>query len=359
MSRQRRTKIPNPELVVHYLEREADSGIRIRLTLLNLISKLDRHFALADICDFLKVPLSTAYVWIRSWKKFGYQGIANPCRTTERPPGRPPTLNDADMGQLKVLLSGKDHWTTEEVRELIANTWGVTLSASQVQRILKRKLGMHLSKPYPHDYRRPNDAEEQLASVLAETYNTLIRKGLSMDKIALGFLDGASPQTTSNTVRLWHFGHPGIVKNTTRYKANAIGFYAIQGQSVSDFLPDSTQESVQAFLAKVRAANRDSQAVIVILDRFASHRAYAVKDAAEAQNIVLVYLPPYSPDLNPIEFIWKTVKRLISSRFIHSLEDMRQTIADAWADSVKRCTFARNWIEVFAPSIFDYKPLCS
>ena len=147
------------------------------------------------------------------------------------------------------------------------------------------------------------------------------------------------------------------MKNTTRYKTNAIGFYAIQGQSVNDFLPDSTQESVQAFLAKVRAANRDSQAVIVILDRFASHRAYAVKDAAEAQNIVLVYLPPYSPDLNPIKFIWKTVKRLISSRFIHSLEDMRQTISDAWADSVKRCTFARNWMEVFAPGIFDYTGL--
>jgi transposase len=257
MTRQRRTKIPNPEVIVHYLEREADPEVRIRLVLLNLIGKLDGHFALADICDLLKVPLSTAYVWIRSWKNSGYQGILNPCQTTKGPTGRPPTLNDADLGQLKVLLSGKDRWTTQEARELIASTWGVTLSASQVQRILRRKLHMHLSKPYPHDYRRPSDAEKQLELALGDAYKSLINKGLSADKIALGFMDEASPQTTSNTVRLWHFGHPGIVKNTTRYKANTIGFYAIKGQSVDGFLQDSTQESIQSFLGKVRVANRD------------------------------------------------------------------------------------------------------
>jgi transposase len=218
---------------------------------------------------------------------------------------------------------------------------------------------MHFSKPYPHDYRRPDDAEEQLESALIKAYNSLIDKGYSVDRIALGFLDEASPQTTSNTARLWHFGYPGIVKNTTRYKANAIGFYAIQGQSANGFLPDSTQESIRAFLANVRDANRDCQAVVVILDKFASHRAKAVKIAAEAQNIALVYLPAYSPDLNPIEFIWKTIKRFISLRFVHSLEDMRQIISDVWDDSIKRCTFAKKWIEAFVPSVLDYKPLCN
>jgi len=37
-----------------------------------------------------------------------------------------------------------------------------------------------------------------------------------------------------------------------------------------------------------------------------------VKEEAEKMNIVLVYLPPYSPDLNPIEFVWKGVKRIVS-----------------------------------------------
>jgi transposase len=263
------------------------------------------------------------------------------------------------LGRLKGLLASKEHWTTQEVRELIARTWGVIFSGSQVQRLLKHKLHMHLSKPYPHDYRRPEDAQDRLESDLAETLNSLIKNGISMDEIAIGFLDEASPQTTSNTVRLWHFGYPGIVKNTTRYKANTIGLYAVRGRSVVDFLADSSQTAIQAFLAKVREANQDAQAVVLILDRFASHRAQSVKNAAEALNIALVYLPAYSPDLNPIEFIWKTIKRFISVHFVRSLDDMRRMISDTWSNAVKHCSFAKWWIETFASTLFDYKPLCA
>ena len=63
----RKTVIPNPELAERRLEQEADPEVRVRLMLLNLVAKLDRHFKLAEICDLLKVPVSTASVWIRRW----------------------------------------------------------------------------------------------------------------------------------------------------------------------------------------------------------------------------------------------------------------------------------------------------
>ena len=210
------------------------------------------------------------------------------------------------------------------------------------------------SKPFPQDYRRPPDAEEQLEEELIKTYIMLMNKGYSADQIALGFIDEASPQTSANTVRFWSFGNSPIIKNTTKYKANAIGFYAINGHSVKDFIPDSSQESIEAFLTKVRNANRDFQAVVVILDRYSSHRAKTVRNAAESCNIVLVHLPAYSPDLNPIEFIWKTIKRAISRNFVHSLSDMRRIITDAWEGAVGTHSYAKNWIETFVPSIITY-----
>jgi transposase len=358
MASHRKIIVPLPNLVERYLEQEANPEVRLRLALLNLIGKLDRQMTLEEICDLLKVPVSTAYVWVRAWKDEGYPGIVHPCRTTERPPGRPPTLDGADLERLKTLLSERPHWTTQEVCDLIERTWDVTLSPSQAARILKDKLRMRFSKPYPHDYRRPDDAEEQLRSALDGTYKQLIEKGYSPERIALGLLDEASPQTTANTARFWHFGNPPMIRNTTRYKANAIGFYAIRGRSVNGFLADSTGDSISRFLTEIREANRDAQAVVLVLDNFTSHHSAAVCQTAETLGISLVYLPAHSPDLNPIEFIWKTVKRTVSLNFIFSLDDLRALISEVWGESAIRLSFAKKWIEEFAPIVLSYKYFC-
>ena len=146
MIRNRKITVPYPNLIEQYLEREENPKVRLRLALLNLLRKLDRQMAFEDICNLLKVQVSTAYVWVRDWKEEGYPGLVHPCRTSERPRGRPPTPDAADLERLKWLLSERDHWTTEEVRELIERTWDVALSPSQVDRILKGKLGMRFSK---------------------------------------------------------------------------------------------------------------------------------------------------------------------------------------------------------------------
>jgi transposase len=43
---------------------------------------------------------------------------------------------------------------------------------------------------------------------------------------------------------------------------------------------------------------------LVVLDNLSSHKVAGVRDAVEARGAALLYLPPYSPDLNPIENVW-------------------------------------------------------
>lgn len=50
---------------------------------------------------------------------------------------------------------------------------------------------------------------------------------------------------------------------------------------------------------------------IVVMDNLASHKGKAVAEAIEAMGAQLWYLPPYSPDLNPIERMWSQVKSLV------------------------------------------------
>ncbi len=98
------------------------------------------------------------------------------------------------------------------------------------------------------------------------------------------------------------FTKPEFKKNTTKLRANAFGFYALNGTSVIDFMQNSRKESVCEFLTKIRSKNIKRR-IVVILDRFSSHRAFDTIKCAEKLGIILVFLPPYSPDLNPIEYI--------------------------------------------------------
>jgi len=50
---------------------------------------------------------------------------------------------------------------------------------------------------------------------------------------------------------------------------------------------------------------------LVVLDNLASHKAFSAVAAVEKVGAKLIYLPPYSPDLNPIENIFSKLKQLI------------------------------------------------
>jgi transposase len=75
------------------------------------------------------------------------------------------------------------------------------------------------------------------------------------------------------------------------------------GNSVQSFLNDSEKESMVEFLKEIRAAHPSFKAIVIVLDNYSSHISTAVADTAQALGIHLIFLPPYSPDLNPIESI--------------------------------------------------------
>ncbi|MEM0195718.1 MAG: hypothetical protein QXP36_13475 [Conexivisphaerales archaeon] len=65
-----------------------------------------------------------------------------------------------------------------------------------------------------------------------------------MGEQIIGFLGESSPQTTSNTVRMWSFRKPEKIKNTEKYRAKTFCFYTINGNSVIRFYENSRKEDV-------------------------------------------------------------------------------------------------------------------
>lgn len=66
---------------------------------------------------------------------------------------------------------------------------------------------------------------------------------------------------------------------------------------------------------------------IVILDNLSSHKVAGVRDAIEARGAKLEYLPPYSPDLNPIEQVFAKLKNFLRKTSAQTLDALEDAIA--------------------------------
>ena len=86
---------------------------------------------------------------------------------------------------------------------------------------------------------------------------------------------------------------------------------------------------------------------MIILDNFKSHHAKLTTETAKKLNIDLIFLPAYSPHLNPIEYIWKTIKREISPLFIKKQEQLQKLIEKHFKNSTQSLTYAKKWIKKF------------
>ena len=211
------------------IKREKNAGLRHKLLFIKQLYDGDSvEIASERMC----VSKESGYVWLKSWNEESKDGLRRRSGS-----GRPPLLSRRQLDDLRNRLKKKANWLTSEVRALIKGLSGIVYSNRQVSRIL-RKFKMHYAKPYPSDYRRPDDAEQQLGESLKEALKSVSRP------CVIGFLDESSPQTTENKQRFWSFTKPRIVKNTSKIRANTFGFYPVNGKEVVEFMDNSKSPKV-------------------------------------------------------------------------------------------------------------------
>ena len=174
----------------------------------------------------------------------------------------------------------------------------------------------------------------------------------------IGFLDECSPQTTANTQRLWSFERKPIIKNTSKIRANTFGIYSPNGNSIICFREHSKKEDICEVLFEFINANPNKR-IVLILDNFTSHRSKMVREFAEENNILLIFLPAYSPDLNPIEQIWRSIKREISKIFVRDNLHLIAIIEEEFYDRIMRKSYIFGWAKKFLSPHYYFKMLCN
>lgn len=112
---------------------------------------------------------------------------------------------------------------------------------------------------------------------------------------------------------MWSLNKPTMQKNSNKYACKVAGSYSLTPNGVDDlyFMENSKKETIFECFESLRRRNPNG-VILLIIDNFRSHTATATQEFAKTLNIELCYLPSYSPQLQPIEKIWKDMKRFLS-----------------------------------------------
>lgn len=106
----------------------------------------------------------------------------------------------------------------------------------------------------------------------------------------------------------------------------AVGLGGIVAPCVLDGPVDG--ETFRAYVEQMLAPSL-APGDIVVMDNLASHKVHGIKDAIEAVGAELLYLPPYSPDLNPIENIFAKIKAFLRKKAKRTVDALWDSIGEA------------------------------
>lgn len=263
-----------------------------------------------DVADTLGMARGTVYMWLAKFREGGKRALA-----AKPVPGRPRKLSAAQMRQVYRWVVGHDPrqysfefalWSREIVRELICREFGVSLSVVSVGRLLK-VLGLSAQRPIWRAWQQDPDAverwkREEFPAIKAEA----ARVGATVY-----FADEAGVRSDYHAGTTWGArGQTPIVKSTgARHSVNLVS--AVTAQGALRFAAYEGKFTADTFIGFCKRLLHDSDGpVFLVVDGHPTHKAKKVKafvDSTDGQLRIFL-LPGYSPELNPDEWVWRSVK---------------------------------------------------
>ena len=221
---------------------------------------------------------------------------------------------------------------THEIIAFVARSWDVVFSVPGMNKWLHRN-GFTYKKPsgIPHKF----SPEKQ--NQFIEYYEEL--KETAGDEPVL-FIDAVHPTQATKISYGWiRKGHRKAVETTgSRTRLNIMGALNLKAPAQPLICEYKTinEYNVSRFFNEIRKVYPDyNKTVHIILDGAGYHRSQLVKDWAEVVNIKLHYLPPYSPNLNPIERMWKLMnEHARNNRYFSSSKEFRDAISEFFSQTL-------------------------
>jgi transposase len=234
-------------------------------------------------------------------------------------------------------------WTGERLGTYLAEKTGITLTGSQIRKILKQKKYVYLWAKY--------SLEDKQNPVLRREFREKLNRYIEVAKTypkycQIWFWDESG--FSLRVIRRKTWGRKGKRKSVTgqrrrgrvnvmgglRYsdkkrlcyfveKGNADTFYE-QLKQLNEFV--LTEWVAQGNIAEEFESNGPT--IIIILDNASYHKRKDIRTKLETHlpNIILEFLPAYSPDLNLIELVWHSCKEFLAHRLFQSVSQLESML---------------------------------
>jgi len=310
------TSLERVELIgMHRMERDKRRADQIKTIL-----HLDEGKSYAEISRLLFLDDETIRRYQERYRWGGIKAVLDDGRG-----GSEGNLSFAQEGELKEHLREQTYLTAEEIIESVKQSYGLRYSVSGMHHLLHR-----LGFVYKKAKGIPGKADRGKQEAFLQVYEELKANKGADDKIY--FMDGVHPQHNTLLTYGWILkGEDKEIKcNSGRQRLNLNGVLDVEQQEVIIRSEKSLNgETTIEFFKEIEAKNPQAPVIHIIADNASYYQNIEVKAYLKNSKIHLIPLPPYSPNLNLIERLWKFFKKkVLANTYYESFAEFKSACLD-------------------------------
>jgi transposase len=312
------------------VEKDADRARRLRIIILGIEGWTAPAIAMA-------VGLSRRICqrWVRRYNELGLEGLGD---RRGRQPSSPLSPEQETVVRQRIEAGPKpaDEVCTlrgKDIQRILAEEFNVCRSLAGVYHLLHR-LGYSYLRPRPRHRKADFAKMEAFRQAWPELLRT-IAKEHPQQRLRVYFQDESRFGQQGTLTNVWarKGTRPTVVRQTEYKYLWVLGAVCPEtGHAEGLLSPQLNTSIINIFLKQFSATIPPDEHVVMVWDGAGFHisKALCVPD-----NITLVPLPAYSPELNPIENLWHYLKsHYWSNRAYADYEELEQAAMDAWCKAV-------------------------
>ena len=283
---------------------------------INVIVLLGTGWTIWEVSEALFLDDETIRNYLNRYKRGKINALLN-----DDYKGYSGKLSKSEKERLDNHLDQNTYLRTQDIVSYVAKEFKVEYSVSGMKDLLHR-----LSYSYKKPKLVPGKSDAKAQEEFIEFYKELKSTKGANDPVY--FMDGSHQQ--HNSVSAYGWIKKGKAKelksNTGRQRLNINSALNIEELSAAAKYGDSINAQLTiSLLKKVELRHPDAGAIYTICDNARYYRSRKVKDFLEKSKIKLIFLPPYSPNLNLIERLWKYFrKKILYNKYYETFDEFKK-----------------------------------